>query len=708
MARNTRIGRIYNRFDRTFRNVMGLDKWPGVRPWNKQPTPISSSQDFDYVDLEPREYYVGQLYGAIRTRATRVADLAKEHTKTRLFDDPEQEIEDQHPYLQLINESPGFANTYFWKAMSTYLDLPGGTAFVFVLRNHNDNIVGAPQEFQIINPYHLTKVIRESNSNEYRYIERRADGSWREIPEKQLIIVRSFNPFNMKEGYGATEAVKDDQFSIQQARSYSRQAIRDNVGQRGMLTPQQVLSDEDYKNFDAAVAGKANDGKGKFLMTNAPVDYKDMQIDLDKLALETVNKLSMETLIAVTGASRTLLGIEDSDVSQEASKTQRELFTENHGIPQLTDILDQLNQDYKNNYPVEYGNRKLELYVDSPLRIDKDRELKEVQIDKTKAEAAKIFIETGYSAESVSEYLELGDELEFEERQPKFMPLPSGDEPKEEEPEDKELGQALNQFPSGMTPVVKGYESTLANQVTNIENQMYATIIPKLADRFAKNAQSDTLTKSQQEKYEKDLTVAIAAFTAGIVTLLATQTSRARFAEFALPTEFTVTPTVNKTIQAAAKRSAASHVSTFLKASLQEARKAGLEGLAREQITSRLTARFEHLSKVNATRIARTESYKAVNLAQFEADKQFLAQNGIEKQAYKKWVVQSKNPCPNCVEMSRRPAVPFGEPFLELGDSIKSTIGGVTREQVASYESIESGTLHPNCSCTYELIVKGV
>lgn len=719
MAQNKTWGQVvWNRIPRTIRNAIDPRNWGGAIPWNRQSTQLSTTQDLDLVDLQPREYYVGQLFAAIRTRANRVADLAKEHTETRYFDDPEKEVDEDHPYLTLINESPNFPNTYFWKALSTFLDLPGGCAYIYALRNYTeakDNkgrplITGETKEFQIVNPYRLTKVLKQSDQDTYRYIEQKPGGAWREIPEEQLIIVRSFNPFSMKDGYSMAEAVTDDQFSIQQARSYTRQAIRDNVGQRGMLSPSVVMQDEDYTNFENAVNSLAAKGKGKFMTTNAPVTYTDMQIDLDKLALATINKISMDTLIAVTGTSKTLLGIEESGTTRETARVQRDLFTENHAIPQLTDILDALNQDYKNSYPTEYEQNKVEMYVDSPLKVDKDADFKESQTEKLKIESAKIGIDAGYDPQSVTDYFELED-LEFEERQLKEKPkltikMPGEDEQPEEDvtDEDEELNQVLNQFSPGLESTIKGFETTLANQVTNIEGQVLQALLPKLGQ--AKNA----LNKDDEDRLEKELAVALAVFTGSLVALFGTQTIRKRLTEHGLGGNFTVTPSVTKTIKAHAARSATSHIETFTKAIFEEARKATAEGLGREAITSRLTSKWPDIAKWQATRVARTESYKAVNLAQYEADKQFLAQNKLTKQAYKKWVTQSKNPCPYCIELSKREPVPFGDNFLDVGDSIKAEFeqegGTVTREYVANFEPVGSGTAHPNCSCTYELIIK--
>lgn len=717
MATQTKstFSRVWNRIDSLVRNTINPTTWPGANAFLRfGRSGVASTQDFELVDMQPRELYVGQLYSAIRTRANRVADLAKNHTKTRLFDDPKLDLDDeQHPYLTLINQSPTFSNTYFWKAMSTFIDLTG-CSYIYVLRNAKGNLVGASLEFKIVNPYNLTRVVKGSDPTDYHYIETRGQ-LWREIPKEQLIICQSFNPFNLNDGFGMVEAAQDDHFAIKQARDYTRKAIRKNVGQRGLLTTDVILDDPKFANFVESIKSGQT---GDFLFGNGPnaVSYTDMQIDLDKLALDKINKISTDSIIMVSGVSKTLLGVEESGTTRDTAKVQKDLFTENHAIPQLDIVLDALNQDYKNNYQAEYLARRLELFVDSPLKVDKETELKDSQIEKTKAETATTLIDAGFQPDSVMQYLELDAMLKFEERQPRpgtQPPIPPKEEPDDENPDEETQQNFLNQFSPGLDTVVKGHEATLANQIEVIEGQVLHAVLPKLTEKFAKNQLTEeekVINKDDYERLERDLTLILSAFGVAMVSLFAGQTMNKRFLEFALPVQFTMNKSVNDAITANAQRAATSHMDTFVKATFEEARKAGMEGLSRAGIVSRLTTQFPSLARTNATRIARTESYKAVNLSQYEADKQFLSQSKLTKRAYKKWRVQSANPCSYCVAMSEREPVAFDANFLDIGDSIKAEFqqdgGTVTREYIASYESVGSGTLHPNCSCTYDLIIK--
>ena len=47
--------------------------------------------------------------------------------------------------------------------------------------------------------------------------------------------------------------------------------------------------------------------------------------------------------------------------------------------------------------------------------------------------------------------------------------------------------------------------------------------------------------------------------------------------------------------------------------------------------------------------IAKTETNRAFSMSQFQADRQFLDQNGWTGQAYRKWVCRGPNPCVFCL-----------------------------------------------------------
>ena len=109
-----------------------------------------------------------------------------------------------------------------------------------------------------------------------------------------------------------------------------------------------------------------------------------MQTELSKAALKDVNEINRELLFAVSGVSKTIMGIEQSGTTRETSRVQKEMIIEYHLIPQIQLIVDALNLDYRRRYKDEYSKTKAMIVVDSPLSVDLDAKLKEVELADTK------------------------------------------------------------------------------------------------------------------------------------------------------------------------------------------------------------------------------------------------------------------------------------------------------------------------------------
>ena len=75
--------------------------------------------------------------------------------------------------------------------------------------------------------------------------------------------------------------------------------------------------------------------------------------------------------------------------------------------------------------------------------------------------------------------------------------------------------------------------------------------------------------------------------------------------------------------------------------------------------------------------------------------------------AYKRLVSSTGDPCPVCKALIDKGDIPFSDPFLELGDTIQVENDGKTTTFTCNYETIDSGVVHCNCHCDYQLIIKG-
>lgn len=392
-------------------------------------------QDWSSVIMDDSQLYQGYPYAAINVRANKLAQLATENVKTELLDSYEtknnlNDDEFVHPYLKVINESPTFSNYKFWYDISTYIDLEG-VYYLMAIRTVSgegeQKRIGNIQSFKLTNPYNIRRVINEDTGDIGGYVEAK-NGFVREIPIDMIIPIVKLNPFNDNEPYAMTDAAKEYQYVLKQAGDYTRHSLKNNMSAPGILNTDVLLPQEQFENFKNRVTSQE---KGVPLFGNGAgaITWESMQIDLDKASLTSINEMNRATLFAVSGVGKTIMGIEESGTTRETSKTQKDLFTENHIIPQLQLILDAFNQDYKNNYNKEYSANGAVLYIDSPLGIDKDVELKdkeielkEIAIKKEEFTLYDMLLSKSYTSDSIKQYLD-GDieinELKIDEKHKK-------------------------------------------------------------------------------------------------------------------------------------------------------------------------------------------------------------------------------------------------------------------------------------------------
>lgn len=376
-------------------------------------------QDWSRVIMNDKEFYSGYPYAAIDRRANRVSTLGKYFLKT----DSTPEIQEaakkknevvKHPYLDILDKSKTFANRKFWYDISTYLDLEG-VYYLFVLRNKGEgaeiNRIGNPIEFKLLNPYNIRRIVNEETLEVGGYVETRR-GQVREIPPHMIIEIRKLNPFDEDDPFAMTDAAKTAQFTLKQSGDYTRHSLKNNMAAPGIISTDVMLDPQQFANFVSRIM---NQEKGIPLFGNGSgaITWDSMQIQMDKAGLKDISEIHRTELMAVSGVGKTILNIEESGTTRETAKVQRDLFTEDHAMPQIELILDALNQDYKVYYESEYEKNKYTLEVDNPLGTDRDAELKDI---KNRDEKYKIYdklVAAGYDRELASKYA--NGEIELEE-----------------------------------------------------------------------------------------------------------------------------------------------------------------------------------------------------------------------------------------------------------------------------------------------------
>lgn len=657
--------------------------------------------DWTQVVMDDRDFYTGYSYAAIRNRSNSVARTSIDHLKTEAKSESFV-----HPYLEVIANSTNFSNYAFWVVISTYLDLVGAY-YLLVIRNSDDTKVGTIQEVKLLNPYNIKRVIDKKTQEVTGYIESK-NGFIREIPKEMIIEMRELNPFDANKPFAMTDAAKESQFTLKTASDYTRNALKHNINAPGIMTTDVILDDKEFKNFVARVKDHTK-GEPVFGNGSGAITYKNMNTDLSKAALKTVNEASRDTLFSVAGVSKTIMGIEQSGTTRDTARIQKDLLVENQTIPRIQLIVDALNLDYRTNHPEEFKKTEANIILQNPLGADFRAEIKGNEAKQGEFDLYTDLLNKGYKADLAAKYVdgEISiDQLGEPTEEPKVVETEETEEKEEECLHCVDLERKKNQLTDESKGVVREQEGALQNAVVNIDQRIVSSSIKKISKSFNNvefENQEDIIGVRDKRAAERELEAVLIGFYGIITVLSGGQAMDKRSGEFALPGVFKLDKVTKDNIKKMSKKVSKSHVKTVIDDVLVATREEALKGGGLDEITRSIKKKYTNvISTTRAKTIARTETNRAFTQAQFEADRQFIDQNELENRAFKQWRTRSDDPCPFCLELESRGPIPFNESFVALGGEVKAK----DKKLPVNFAALDSGNAHPNCSCIYELVIK--
>lgn len=675
--------RVANIISPTQKNAMNVGR-DFLRYGNKKMTP-----DWTQVVMDDKDLYTGYAYAAIRNRANKVAKIAMENIRT---------ISDQegleHPYLKIIEDSPTFTDTEFWYHISTYLDLEG-VYYLMAVRAAEGERVGTIQEFKMLNPYNIRRILSNDKLAVSGYVETH-NGFIREIPPEMIIEIRELNPFDENTPYAMTDAAKEAQFTLKTAGDYTRHSLKHNINAPGLISTDVILEEKEFINFSERIK---NHTKGEPLFGNGSgaITWDSMSIELSKAALKEVNEMNREALFAVSGVSKTIMNIEQSGVTRESSKVQKDLSVEDHILPRIQLIIDALNQDYRNNYS-DYETNQARIVIDNPVGTDHDAEEKENAVKKGEFDLYNQLLAAGYDAEIAGQYV-CGD-IDIE-----MLGMPMN----QPEPVAEPIAQKLNEFTEDeRTGIVSQQQGALQNAVVNIQEQIVVSAMKRVAKFFKNDIQeSDLIPKREKKETTNELIAVLTGFYGIMFNVIGQKTMRDRIGKYAMLGKFSIDKGANSFIKRIAKKTAQSHIETISNDIYQTARQAALNGKSVPEIESLLKETYnKNLVEQRAKVIARTETNRAFTMAQYDADRQFIDQNNLHGKVFKQWHTRSSNPCEFCLALEAEGEIPFADNFRDLGEEIVVGKGKDRKILAVDFETLKAGNAHPNCACEYELIIK--
>lgn len=772
---------------------------------------------------DPEATIKGYLYAALNFRKESFAEYAEENV---VCEDKHNEGL-KHPYLELIENSKVEDEYEFWRDLINDYDMTG-ESFIFLLRRvvYSDDAkpgekrtpthIGMPTAIEQLDSKRMT-ILRNARNQIVGYRERLDGNHVREFLPEQIIRIYNKHPLDPDRVLSVFDACKDYQYTINKGSEFAQSALLNNTNSPGIVSTETTMTQEEYDDLIARLNGHE---PGKWIVTDgaSKLSYTPLSQDLDSVALPSLTEVNRQTIFAVTGTSKTILGIEESGTTRDTARVQEQKFTKRTIKPLVKRFLSALNFDYRTCYPERYKLQELKLVLKSG--VDAAEELERYQAQKTLFDDTLEIVYSGYNAESAQAFM--NGEIDFTEMRVDGHDADEIDQESENQDGDPDTdagddgdgdgGGSNNPSSSnGLTEqelaqvdvenqtshihdevitdnyidkalgqhIIEGelteYGQQVKTQAIKAKNDLLKTVrkiqLDAIKDASARLEVNefdyrDIRSKEDEEGIFTRLFNAFKKYWLFMVPLI----GRERLAEdkevvgLSAPVNLLGTRSVQNYIKDISKREAESHTKTIYDSILEASNKAAekatadlfadeylkeykqgedkwfktkptkkqvksklkneqflsenekmykwvqdriAEGYNRAEIQRMVRREYVDLSRKRANVLVGNEMAKAINSSQFMADYELLAATNSLNKAYKRLVSNSGHPCPICEEIINRGEIPFTENFVELGDTVQATKeNGQTQVMVFNYEPIRDGVVHPNCRCSYQLVIK--
>ncbi len=767
---------------------------------------------------DPEATIRGYLYAALNYRKENFAAYAEDNITSE--DKFSQGL--VHPYLNLIENSKTEDVYEFWRDIINDYDMRG-EAYIFLLRRvvykekkqdgkrREVEHIGLPTAIEQLDAQTM-EILRNGEQEIIGYRQHVDATHIREFLPEQIIRVYNKHPLDVRKTLSIFDACKDYQYTINKGSEYAQATLLNNTNTPGILSTETQLTDEEYDNLVARINGHE---AGKLMVTDgvSKLNFTPIATNLDTVALPDLTDVNRQTIFAVTGTSKTVLGIEESGTTRDTAKVQEAKFNKKTIRPLVKRFISALNFDFRVNYPERFKSTGVKLVLKNAVDPAEDAERYNTQ--KALFDSTLEIVYSGYSKETAQAFM--NGEIDFtelkldgsdneeisDEEDAGNNPSDDTDNPKDSDGSDDTENNGLSEEDLEKIDIENQgthihndtitddyVDKALRKHFINEELSEYGRLIKtqslKAKDDLLKeirriqldaikdaNTQlavnsfekKDITTKEKEEDIFKRLFNAFKKYWMFIVPLIGRERLAEDREDLGLDANINLmgTKAVQDYIKDMATREAESHTKTILDSIVEAANKGFTkavndlfadkylenykqgedkwfkvkpsksdvksklkneaflsdneklykwvqdriqEGYNRQQIQRMVRNEYVNLSRKRANLIVGNEMAKAVNSSQFMADYELLkATNNLDK-AYKRLVSSTGDPCPICAEIINRGDIPFTENFVNLGDQIQATKDGKTHVMIFNYENIRDGVVHPNCHCSYQLIIK--
>lgn len=274
----------------------------------------------------------------------------------------------QMPYAPFINGS-----SFAWAYLGSLLG--NGNAYLGI----EENMSGQIARLKWL-PHTAVEAMRDPGSKNlidwYKYTP--SGESPLKMRTDDLIHLRyGINLADPRYGLSGYAALKQQQYTLQQAVNYNANILRNNGTPFALATPKEQSSTFDPQSFlDLAKPKVSGDKVGQWMSWNEPIDLTFPNVTPETMALDTMQDRPESDISAVFGVPPQVAGLHVGRLSKTYAnvKEARESFWEETVIPLLLLVYGQIGERLLPRFG--YDTKEYRLYPDiteiRPLQPDKD------------------------------------------------------------------------------------------------------------------------------------------------------------------------------------------------------------------------------------------------------------------------------------------------------------------------------------------------
>ncbi|WP_431897910.1 phage portal protein [Nonomuraea sp. bgisy101] len=250
------------------------------------------------------------------------------------------------------------------------------------------------------------------------YVYLGPDGEQVPLERDEVIQLRMPNPLDPYRGMGPVQSILTDLDSTKYSAEWNRNFFLNSAEPGGIIEVPERLGDNEFdelrERWNEQHRGVANAHRVAILEHGRWVDRKFTMRDMQFAELRGVAR---DVIREAFGMPKFAVGDVD-DVNRATAEASKAWFAEMLIVPRLERFKAALNNDF---LPL-FGDTAKDLEFDYTDPVPPDAEVRDRERT-SKAEAAKLYVDAGFTGESVVEALELPESLVW--REPPAQPAPA-------------------------------------------------------------------------------------------------------------------------------------------------------------------------------------------------------------------------------------------------------------------------------------------